>query len=74
MPKTLWDISRQKERSSVYEIYSLIMLEAQKYRDEQKKSYPGDISYREHCQDMSSALFQVCAALENTEEINPTKK
>lgn len=74
MKKELVTLAKSTERVSVSEIYSSIIVRANAYRDEAKEL---DLkTYREDAKVINAIadeLFVVASALENTEEINPTR-
>lgn len=68
--KSWWDLRHGE--TIILEIYALIVSEAMSYRDEAKTMKKGSANYQIFT-GIEKKLWQIAAALENTEEVNPTK-
>lgn len=70
--KTLWDLRRSTERVPVMEVYQAASRQAREQREYAKKLRNDDPA-KEIINEGANAMYEILAALENTEEINPTK-
>ena len=70
----LWDLSHLSERVTVMDVYNAVMKRAKKMREEseelKKNTYNVD---SKALAAVADELYIVASALENTEEVNPTK-
>lgn len=70
--KTLWDLRKNSERVSVMEVYQVASREAREQREYAKKLQSDD-EQKTLINEGANAMYEILAALENTEEINPTR-
>lgn len=70
--KTWWDL--RHGTASIMEIYALICSEAMGYHENSQNRKDFTVAERHVQEAIAGKLYQIAAALENTEEINPAKE